>query len=180
MVWADALRKRMCASILGWNLSAMKPDLASHVVSQFRRSAQPLLTPPHPGRFELKYFKYQPHKPWLQQFRISTHIAPSRIAMGSSEPSTQSFVSAQTYPYSPLKDCEIRVLDLLPGQQSDPIECALHIVNVNKYTDYTAISYVWGTEPWSRMIRVDDTNMSVSPNLEAALLQVRLPSNSIP
>lgn len=100
--------------------------------------------------------------------------------MDSSGPSTQDLVSAQTYAYSPLKDGEIRVLDLLHGQQSDPIECTLRVVDVNNYTDYTAISYVWGTEPWSRTIRVDGTTMPISPNLGAALLQIRLSSNSIP
>jgi hypothetical protein len=70
------------------------------------------------------------------------------------------------------------VLDLLPGEYSDPIECELRIVNIHDAPEYTALSYVWGTDSASQMIQVDGANRLITPNLELVLRHIRIPLRS--
>jgi hypothetical protein len=69
---------------------------------------------------------------------------------------TSSLARKLPYKYVPLKDNEIRLLKLYPGEVEAPICCSLHVVDLLVYDDvisqssiqglerYDAVSYVWG------------------------------------
>ena len=95
------------------------------------------------------------------------------IVAKSHEP-RRTAMSERAYKYTPLAEGEIRVLDLLPGEGKDPIRCHLHPVLIDHYTEYTALSYTWGNETPNRVIEVDGFFLYITPNLEAALLELRL------
>lgn len=80
------------------------------------------------------------------------------------------------YPYQPLDTTtySFRLLELKPGQWSDPIECTLHDSSLEDEPVYDALSYVWGSTEDRRPIRVDGIQMLVTANLEIALRYIRL------
>jgi hypothetical protein len=79
----------------------------------------------------------------------------------------------QPYDYVPLLDNEIRILEILPGEADDRIECRMQTVSLEDAPAYGALSYVWGEDKTARPIWVDGKRLSVWPNLEAALLEFR-------
>lgn len=70
---------------------------------------------------------------------------------------------------------DIRVLDLLPGDTSDKIECKVRIINLDGNEQYEALSYVWGERSAQKEIVVSGQNTSVTGNLYAALERLRQP-----
>ncbi|KAM6536079.1 hypothetical protein FALCPG4_005600 [Fusarium falciforme] len=79
---------------------------------------------------------------------------------------------------------EIRLMALLPGRWSDPISCQLGIDSLLKKerrSDYKALSYAWGLRSRSDPphIRVQDTMLPITVNLECALRQLRLPDEPL-
>jgi hypothetical protein len=88
-------------------------------------------------------------------------------------------LTEEDYLYTPLKNCEIRVLEILPGSDEDIIQCRLHVVSLDdsEYqmptVPYSALSYTWGDDMIDRRVFVDGKAISVKPNLEAALLEFR-------
>ncbi|KAI6353575.1 hypothetical protein ACKVWC_008558 [Pyricularia oryzae] len=93
--------------------------------------------------------------------------------------------SADPVAYEPLSaaDCQIRVLTLLAagesggsGDASAPIRCELETVSLlaPAVEGYTALSYMWGgVEGEARTIAVDGRRFRATPNLHAALRQLR-------
>lgn len=78
-------------------------------------------------------------------------------------------------PYTPLnadKD-EIRILTLLPGQSSDPIDCTLQVASLDDAPKYEALSYVWGDAVVQREVFVDGHPTNVTVSLETALRALR-------
>lgn len=76
------------------------------------------------------------------------------------------------YPGSPLEPHEIRTIRLCPGAWNDPIVC--HLTNINiDVAKYQALSYVWGSEKVTRLIRLNNRAHSVTVNLEGALRHLR-------
>ncbi|KAJ3577234.1 hypothetical protein NPX13_g3331 [Xylaria arbuscula] len=71
---------------------------------------------------------------------------------------------------------QVRVIELLPGSQDDPIKCELKSSNIHDIR--TALSYVWGTETSSKDILVDQQSFSVTKNLYEILNTLRLPTVS--
>ena len=72
----------------------------------------------------------------------------------------------------PTKGC-IRLLHLLPGTESEQLECRLEIVEINSRPEYEAISYVWG-EPTAQVdIRCHGERLKISRNLEGVLRTLR-------
>ena len=74
----------------------------------------------------------------------------------------------------PQKDC--RLLCILPGRISDPIACNTSVIDLAEAAGrYDALSYCWGSQDRTRPIICDNTSISVTPNLEAALKRLRAP-----
>ncbi|KAH3995438.1 hypothetical protein HBH98_145120 [Parastagonospora nodorum] len=70
---------------------------------------------------------------------------------------------------------EIRVLDLLPGNTGDQIECKVRIISLDGKEQYEALSYVWGERSTPKEIVASGQNVSVTENLYAALERLRNP-----
>ncbi|KAL6705440.1 hypothetical protein ACN47E_006705 [Coniothyrium glycines] len=69
---------------------------------------------------------------------------------------------------------EIRLLDVLPGQRSDPIECETRIVDLDGNIEpFEALSYVWGTADEESYIRVSKRSVHITSNLLQALGRLR-------
>ncbi|KAE9363365.1 HET-domain-containing protein [Stipitochalara longipes BDJ] len=89
----------------------------------------------------------------------------------------------ETFDYSrrPVAENEIRLITLLPGQETDKIECELStgtLEAIIKNTAYEALSYCWGTLDATVEIYINDGTsrmgtILVKPNLHAALLIFR-------
>jgi hypothetical protein len=50
-------------------------------------------------------------------------------------------------PYQPLEEGQSRVMELLPGHKSAPLQCVLRPISLNTRPQYEALSYTWG-EPF--------------------------------
>jgi hypothetical protein len=70
---------------------------------------------------------------------------------------------------------EIRVLDLLPGNQGDDIKCSIRILQLDGDEGYEALSYVWGQRGDEKEIAIMDQRISVTENLYTALQRLRQP-----
>ncbi|KAK0628742.1 heterokaryon incompatibility protein-domain-containing protein, partial [Bombardia bombarda] len=69
---------------------------------------------------------------------------------------------------------QIRVLELFPGDDADPIQCKTHRVNLADYPSYTALSYVWGDARRTESITFNgNSDFSVTHNLWVALHHLR-------
>jgi hypothetical protein len=68
---------------------------------------------------------------------------------------------------------EIRLLDLLPGEGSDAIQCATRVVSLDQYPDFETVSYVWGDRKEERHIEVSGKSLLVTKNLYSGLLRLR-------
>jgi hypothetical protein len=81
-----------------------------------------------------------------------------------------------TYVYGPLETgTSIRLIDLLPGAEDDPLACHIRHVDLSDQPDYEAISYVWGSEVDKPLILCDDgtTGVRITQNLVHALRRFR-------
>jgi len=77
-------------------------------------------------------------------------------------------MSESRLPY-PLKNDEIRLLKLLPGDWDDYIQCELSVINLTQSTKYTTLSYVWGDPKKLLPVEVNGFTVSITKNLFAAL-----------
>jgi hypothetical protein len=83
--------------------------------------------------------------------------------------------------YKPLDHTlpQIRLLELLPGNNGDRIRCRLHTSRFLHEGGYEALSYVWGNPTdGAKTILVDGTHLHITPNLEGALHCIRDRNNS--
>lgn len=61
---------------------------------------------------------------------------------------------------------EIRLL-ILPDSEADTrISASFHIVSLDEFPDFYALSYVWGDPIMSRPLHVGSSEVLISPNLE--------------
>lgn len=86
--------------------------------------------------------------------------------------------AASIYDSLPLRKDQLstRILTLLPGSHDDDIQCRLRVISINAFSDYEALSYTWGDPNDQREIRVNNTPLMVTRNLEEALPQLRHPT----
>jgi hypothetical protein len=82
------------------------------------------------------------------------------------------------FSYSPLfarNDCRtpIRLLQLLPGSGGAPLTCNLVHVFLEDKPAYEALSYCWGDMAYSIPIQCGADCLTITPNLQAALLSLR-------
>lgn len=74
---------------------------------------------------------------------------------------------------------EIRLVILLPGDASAPIECRLVYIDLVSTKDYfhEALSYMWGSPQNEKRIVLDGRSVLVRENLYLAMHQLRLPDS---
>jgi hypothetical protein len=77
------------------------------------------------------------------------------------------------------KICQIRLLTILPGDCGSIVRCRLHTVSLETARDYTALSYCWGSTDDKKSIFVNDCQVSVTVNLDAALQELRRREESV-
>ena len=88
--------------------------------------------------------------------------------------------SGRSLRYCPLsqEDREIRTIILLPSTDPHlPIRCTTSKVSLNGLPKYHALSYAWGDPSITAPIFLDDVEVQVTTNLEAALRQIRISCN---
>jgi hypothetical protein len=70
---------------------------------------------------------------------------------------------------------EIRLLDLHPDQQDEPIHCSLELCYIDKPQLYKALSYVWGDASLTSPIYIGPLRMKfhLTTNLACALSHLR-------
>ena len=68
---------------------------------------------------------------------------------------------------------EIRLLKLLPGKDTEPIQCRLYVVSLQDNPIFEALSYVWGDAKNPRPIELDNDAFHVTANLEEGLRALR-------
>ncbi|RYP73052.1 hypothetical protein DL770_007853 [Monosporascus sp. CRB-9-2] len=82
--------------------------------------------------------------------------------------------------YSPLPEGSIRLLSLLPHEDTNaPIQCRLFDYLLQDTSEgthlYEALSYVWGDPNNLRSISINEYDFRITTNLHAALLRLRAP-----
>lgn len=97
----------------------------------------------------------------------------SRFRNGASAASI--FPEPNYYAYSPLSEpSRIRVLDLHPGQEHDPISFDLYEVRLESDPSYEALSYEWKDKRGSVVVQCNGRSLLITPNLKLALQNIRL------
>ncbi len=71
-----------------------------------------------------------------------------------------------------------RVLELLPGQEGDPVSCLLHHVDWSTPVEYEAISYAWGDQNDIKWVTCQEREVKVTRNLYSGLSHLRLQNRS--
>ncbi|KAH7333468.1 heterokaryon incompatibility protein-domain-containing protein [Rhexocercosporidium sp. MPI-PUGE-AT-0058] len=87
-----------------------------------------------------------------------------------------------TYKYAPLdrERNEIRVLELLPGVDPQPIEGRLRILTLDDPSPWDALSYAWGDVTSTKPITLEgDDNFQIPATLQRALYDLRKPDASL-
>lgn len=79
----------------------------------------------------------------------------------------------EDYEYLPLSTNEIRILEILPGEDSEPVVCQLKHFSIDECPTFSALSYTWGDEPTSKFVLIDGKRLGIKPNLDAALHEFR-------
>jgi len=83
------------------------------------------------------------------------------------------------YQYTPLPSEKfIRLLELYPGQKNDSINFTLHQVEFTNTPSFENISYAWGDPANKTNVLCDGKFITVTRNLEDALLRLRLRDKS--
>src|SRR2546430_11041852 len=68
---------------------------------------------------------------------------------------------------------EIRIVDMLLNDTSDPITCSLNIMPLNEDLEYAALSYVWGLSAPTEEILLNGSPFKITKSLFSALWQLR-------
>ncbi|KAF2009755.1 hypothetical protein BU24DRAFT_473958 [Aaosphaeria arxii CBS 175.79] len=83
-------------------------------------------------------------------------------------------MSSSRYPdKQPLRDDNIRLIRILPGNWEDEIRCDLYTESLSKRPKYHALSYVWGSALVKKPIKLNDSTFEATTNLESALRHLR-------
>ena len=76
--------------------------------------------------------------------------------------------------YSPLLgQRDIRLLEVLPGDDSDIVVASLVTVSLDSKPTYAALSYAWGDATQTSMIECNGTSISITTSLAEALKAFR-------
>lgn len=84
----------------------------------------------------------------------------------------------ESYQHKPLDDSsrEIRLVNLQPGLEPDPIHVTLSHALLDGNVAYDALSYAWGDPNITLPITIDGLPFQVTVNLESGLRHLRLPT----
>jgi hypothetical protein len=75
--------------------------------------------------------------------------------------------------FRPLSPGYIRILEILPGSETEAVKCHLIYVRLAEKPSYEALSYCWGDPTNPKPITVDNAQLLVTANLHAALYHLR-------
>jgi hypothetical protein len=85
----------------------------------------------------------------------------------------------ETYQYDIMPtQTSFRVLELLPGQEGDPVSCLLHHLDWSNLLEYEAISYAWGDANDIERVICQGRELEVTRNLHSGLNHLRLQDRS--
>jgi hypothetical protein len=85
----------------------------------------------------------------------------------------------ESYQYEALPTkTSLRVIELLPGVEGDPISCQLHSGQWGDLPVYEAISYAWGDPKARAPVIVDGKRLDVTVNLHTGLKHFRYQERS--
>jgi hypothetical protein len=95
--------------------------------------------------------------------------------LGNNATNIKQFNMGDLHCYTPLSTGhETRVLQLLPGKQSDPIQAQLHHIDLDDSPTYEALSYEWGDPQKEQRVQFDDGSyIGVTTTLFHALQDLR-------
>lgn len=79
------------------------------------------------------------------------------------------------YVHSHIDADHIRLLNLQPSADGDPLQCTLQTVSILSPGQYEALSYCWGTGQQSEQLICQDSVISITPDLSDALKYLRRP-----
>ncbi|KAK4900048.1 hypothetical protein LTR27_002811 [Elasticomyces elasticus] len=79
-------------------------------------------------------------------------------------------IDAFRYPVLEAEKRQIRLLTVQKGELEGDLACSLDVVSLDDAIDFTALSYVWGTEQPVCSIQVDGHTLWIRPNLHAYLI----------
>jgi len=96
-------------------------------------------------------------------------------------PTVQIADAVDHYRYTSLdysRGLQIRLIELLPGEEADPIRCEIIHVNLEDNPEYDAVSYTWATESGDDSLCTTIQVLSggsilVTANCDVALRQLR-------
>jgi heterokaryon incompatibility protein (HET) len=119
----------------------------------------------------------------LQSF-LESYKAPQRVSQLSQPTNRQRDLNRSldhwkwNFPldrliYQPLPKGYFRLLVIHPASEGQMVHCDLYKVNLADAIEYEALSYVWGTEPATFEIKVNEQSLMVRPNLHDALRRLR-------
>ena len=117
--------------------------------------------------FEALRYRFR-HAIWFLELYTLSSLNSFLIRLGRSP-----LPGSNNYRYAPLKHDEIRLLELFPGSDDDAINCHLHHFSIQRCGAPEALSYTWGQNSASEVIKVHGRNLAVTPNLHAALKELR-------
>jgi hypothetical protein len=83
------------------------------------------------------------------------------------------------YNYMPLKIQEVRLLELFPGRDDEPIHGSIRHVSIDDNPKFSAISYAWGPALKPFYLHTEEGNVSLTSSLHAALRRLRSTTESI-
>ncbi len=103
------------------------------------------------------------------------------VGLSSSPSSADTFehnmsVEHELYEYESLQDRPVdttRLITLQPGLQHEPIRCTLTYAQQSEQPQYSALSYVWGTDKSDHAILVNNGVVFVKQNLDSCLRHLR-------
>ncbi|KAL7946380.1 HET domain-containing protein [Trichoderma barbatum] len=84
------------------------------------------------------------------------------------------------YSSLPLKDGDIRVLTILPGEWAADIHCTISVVSLSDTPEYVALSYVWGVPFQDGTLHINGREQRIGRSLETALRYYRQAGWSMP
>ncbi|KAI1799445.1 heterokaryon incompatibility protein-domain-containing protein [Daldinia bambusicola] len=100
--------------------------------------------------------------------------ASNRAVDGQKVATPTSRLDSREPVYSPLKQNEVRFIEILPSDAEEtPVSCLLKAVELGPNVRYAALSYVWGDPKVTCDIVVNGVVMPVTTSLESALRQFR-------
>lgn len=117
-----------------------------------------------------------PPEPKTIDYPRCSHLRPIRITRHRQG----DFDSKYGNLYTPLSrhDPEIRLIQLLPGTDEEPIQCDLATYCLGNVPKYEALSYVWGSPEETKSISISGYQHHATTNLYTSFKYLRYPTKA--